>query len=121
MLRRQKKPLVVSMSVRKMAQKPLGPYFIRPALLYTTHTGCAGCFSAFAALELYAEVFESLNALDKFEAFTSRNGAAFYGLPLNTETITLEKKAWTVPESYPFGSHDVVPLKAGQQLTWCLK
>lgn len=87
-----------------------------------THAGCAGCFSAFAGLELYAEVFESLGALDKFEAFTSRNGARFYGLPENGEKITLERRPWRVPDAFPLGGGaEVVPLKAGQEMAWALK
>ena len=87
-----------------------------------TPAGCAGCFSAFAGLELYAEVFESLGALDKFEAFTSRNGAKFYGLPPNEEKVTLERRPWRVPNSFPLGGGaEVVPLKAGQEMAWALK
>ena len=71
--------------------------------------GCAGIFSAHAALPLYAMAFESVNALDKLEAFASHNGADFYRLPRNTETVTLEKKAWKVPEEYKFGDATVVP------------
>lgn len=87
-----------------------------------TPAGCAGCFSAFAGLELYAEVFESLGALDKFEAFTSQNGAQFYGLPPNEEKVTLERRPWRVPDSFPLGGGaEVVPLKAGQEMAWALK
>ncbi len=80
--------------------------------------GCAGCYSAFGAIELYAEVFESHGALDKLEGFASHFGADFYGLPRNTDTITLEKKSQPVPASLPFGEHLVVPLRAGEQLQW---
>lgn len=80
--------------------------------------GCAGCYTADAAIELYAEIFERADALDKLEGFASFFGADFYGLPRNRETITLRKKAWTVPDSYPFGAQRVVPLAAGQQLRW---
>ncbi len=84
--------------------------------------GCAGCFSAFAGLELYAEVFERLGVLDKFEAFTSKNGAAFYGLPENKEKLTLRREPWTVPASYPLGKDtEVIPLKAGEELAWAVK
>lgn len=82
--------------------------------------GCAGCYSAHAAIELYAAVFEQAGALDKLEGFASFFGADFYGLPRNQERITLEKKAWTVPISYPFGDEKVVPLAAGERLTWQL-
>lgn len=80
--------------------------------------GCAGCFSAHAALELYAEVFESLNILDKLEAFASFHGPDFYGLKRNEDHITLRKDSWTVPSSYNMGNEQVVPLYAGNDLTW---
>jgi dihydroorotase len=80
--------------------------------------GCAGCFSAHAALELYAEVFDDLNALDKLEAFSSFNGADFYGLPRNTELITLSKTSWQVPEFYEFADQQITPLRANEQLLW---
>ena len=69
--------------------------------------GCAGCYSAPAALALYAEAFESVGALDKLEGFASHHGADFYGLPRNTETITLSRQPWTLPESYPFADADI--------------
>ena len=80
--------------------------------------GCAGCYSAHAALELYAEAFETANALDRLEGFASRFGADFYGLPRNTETITLEQAPWTVPAEYPYGADTIVPLRAGETLRW---
>ncbi|MFI4952720.1 MAG: dihydroorotase [Burkholderiales bacterium] len=80
--------------------------------------GCAGCFSAHAALELYAEAFDAAGALDKLEAFASFHGADFYGLPRNAGTITLKREAWTVPASYSFGADTVVPLFAGETLSW---
>lgn len=80
--------------------------------------GCAGCYTAYAAIELYAEAFEQRNALDKLEGFASRNGPAFYGLPLNTDTITLVREAWTAPAALPFGDQLVVPLRAGETLNW---
>ncbi|HYC35062.1 MAG TPA: dihydroorotase [Usitatibacter sp.] len=83
-----------------------------------TSCGCAGIYSAHAALELYAEAFEAANALDKLEAFASRHGAAFYGLPRNAGKVTLEKASWEVPAEYPFGAGTVVPLRAGQALGW---
>ncbi|HBR97665.1 MAG TPA: dihydroorotase [Gammaproteobacteria bacterium] len=80
--------------------------------------GCAGMFSAHAAIELYAEVFEQHGALDKLEAFASFHGPDFYGLPRNADTITLEKSPWTVPETYGFGDDVLVPMKAGAELQW---
>ncbi|WP_299018212.1 dihydroorotase [uncultured Photobacterium sp.] len=80
--------------------------------------GCAGSYTAHAAIELYAEVFEQAGALDKLEAFASFNGPDFYGLPRNTDTITLTKENWTVPEAMSFGSDVVVPIRAGEQINW---
>jgi len=80
--------------------------------------GCAGCYSAHAALELYAEAFEAADSLDRLEAFASFHGADFYGLPRNIDTIELRREAWRVPGKYPFGEHDVVPLRAGEELRW---
>ena len=80
--------------------------------------GCAGMYSAHAGIELYAEVFEAANALDKLGAFASFYGADFYGLPRNTEQITLVKDAWTVPESIAFDGDVLVPLRAGQSVAW---
>jgi dihydroorotase len=84
--------------------------------------GCAGCFSAPAALELYAEMFERAGALDKLEAFASFHGADFYRLPRNTSTVTLMKLSWEVPAVYR-GEDNVAitPLKAGEQLSWKLE
>ena len=83
--------------------------------------GCAGCYTALNALELYAEVFEAEGALGRLEAFASFHGADFYGLPRNTGTITLEQASWRVPESLPFGDDVLVPLRAGESLRWKLK
>ncbi|WAK03463.1 dihydroorotase [Methylobacter sp. YRD-M1] len=80
--------------------------------------GCAGCYSAHAALELYAEVFEQAGALDKLEGFASFHGADFYRLPRNSGTITLEKTVWKVPAAYGADSASVTPLKANEELTW---
>lgn len=80
--------------------------------------GCAGIYSANAALALYTEIFEAADALDKLENFASVFGAQFYQLPLNTETIMLTKKSWEVPLALPFGSETVVPMKAGETLSW---
>ena len=83
-----------------------------------TACGCAGCYTAYAALELYAEVFESADALDKLEGFASFYGADFYRLPRNRSTVTLERQAWEIPPSYPFGDETIVPLRAGEIMTW---
>jgi len=83
--------------------------------------GCAGIFSAHAALELYAEAFESAGALGRLEAFAAFHGADFYGLPRNTERVTLVKESWEVPAHYPFGSDTLVPLRAGARLAWRLQ
>ncbi|KTT39704.1 dihydroorotase [Pseudomonas oryzihabitans] len=83
--------------------------------------GCAGCYTAYGALELYAEAFESRNALDRLEGFASHFGPDFYGLPRNTETVTLVREDWQAPASLPFGDHDVVPLRAGETLRWRLE
>jgi len=80
--------------------------------------GCAGCFSALHAIELYAEAFESANALDKLEAFASFYGPDFYQLPRNTENITLTKTPWRIPDEVPFGESGLVPLRAGEEMTW---
>jgi dihydroorotase len=84
-----------------------------------TACGCAGCYTAHAALELYAEAFESAGALDRLEAFASFNGADFYGLPRNTGTVTLRQEEWPVVEAFPYLGDDVlVPLRAGERLRW---
>lgn len=80
--------------------------------------GCAGCYTAPAALELYAEVFEELGALDKLEGFASHFGADFYKLPRNTDTVTLVKEDWELPEEYAFGDTRIVPLRAGSTVRW---
>jgi dihydroorotase len=80
--------------------------------------GCAGMYTARTAMELYAEAFESVNALDKLEAFASFNGADFYGLPRNTEQITLLKESWKVPGSLPYDGDVLVPLRAEQMVHW---
>ncbi|HLV77201.1 MAG TPA: dihydroorotase [Marinobacter sp.] len=82
--------------------------------------GCAGCYSAYGAIGLYADVFEELGILDKLEAFASFNGADFYGLPRNTDTITLVREPWTMPEELPLGNGTIVPLKAGETINWRL-
>ena len=80
--------------------------------------GCAGCYSAFSALELYTTLFEQAGALDKLEAFASFNGPDFYGMPRNTDTITLIKKEWQLPHTLPFADSDITPLLAGEMLPW---
>ena len=82
--------------------------------------GCAGMYSAHAALELYAEVFEQAGALGRLEGFASFHGADFYGLPRNTGHITLVKRPWTPPESYAFGEGRVVPMRAGEEIAWSM-
>jgi dihydroorotase len=81
--------------------------------------GCAGCYSAWSALELYTQVFDELNALDKLEGFASFHGADFYGLPRNQSTVTLVKESWTVPGSVILPSGEpIVPFFAGQTVDW---
>jgi dihydroorotase len=80
--------------------------------------GCAGCYSAYGAIGLYADVFEELGILDKLEAFASFNGADFYRLPRNHDTITLVRQPWTMPESLPLAGGSIVPLKAGETVHW---
>jgi dihydroorotase len=82
--------------------------------------GCAGMYTAHAALEFYATVFEEVGALDKLEAFASRFGCEFYGLPPNKGTVTLVRESWTVPRTVPFGTEEVVPLRAGETVSWKL-
>lgn len=82
-------------------------------------TGCAGCYSAHAAIEMYAEAFDGVGALDKLEGFASFNGADFYGLPRNTDTITLVKETWTPPVSFEYGEGaQLKPLRFGDALPW---
>ena len=83
-------------------------------------TGCAGCYTALTALELYAEAFDAAGALDRLEAFASFNGPAFYGLPRNSGRVTLRRQAWTVPETVPFGDAELKPLRGGESLGWKL-
>ncbi|WP_394558927.1 dihydroorotase [Aquipseudomonas alcaligenes] len=82
--------------------------------------GCAGCYTAHAAIELYAEAFEQRNALDKLEGFASLHGPDFYGLPRNTDRITLVREEWTGPSELPLGDNLVIPLRAGEKLQWRL-
>ena len=85
-----------------------------------TACGCAGCYTAHAALELYAEAFESADALDKLEAFASLHGPDFYGLPRNTKTLTLLRQPTSVPDRFPFGTDTLTPLRAGETVRWRL-
>ncbi len=82
--------------------------------------GCAGIYTAHAAIELYAEVFDQAGALDRLEGFASRHGPTFYGLPCNTEQITLRRERWTVPASIGAGEEMVVPFRAGENILWRL-
>ncbi|MFN9727638.1 dihydroorotase [Acidovorax sp.] len=89
-----------------------------PAHLKEHATGCAGCYTAHAAIEMYAEAFDSVGALDQLEGFASFHGPDFYGLPRNTGTITLRRESWTPPESFAFGDASLKPLRAGEALPW---
>jgi dihydroorotase len=80
--------------------------------------GCAGIYTAHAALPLYAEVFEAAGALDRLEAFASFFGADFYGLPRNTDRIELVREGWQVPAEYDFGGEPLTPLRAGETVAW---
>ena len=91
-----------------------------PAHLKEHASGCAGCYTAHAAIEMYAEVFDAAGALDQLEAFASFNGADFYGLPRNTRSITLQRESWTPPESFAFGEAQLKPLRSGEALPWKL-
>jgi dihydroorotase len=85
-----------------------------------TTCGCAGIFSAHAAIELYAEAFEQAGALERLQAFASERGADFYGLPHNREHITLERSSWTAPATYSFDKDELVPFRAGESIAWRL-
>lgn len=92
------------------------------AALLKEHATCAaGCYTGLNALELYAEAFESVNALDKLEGFASFHGADFYGLPRNQGAVTLKREPWTVPEAVPFGEATLKPLRGGDTLAWKLE
>jgi dihydroorotase len=82
--------------------------------------GCAGCYTALHAMELYAHAFDQAGALDKLEAFASFNGPAFYRLPRNSGTITLQRETWTLPAELPFGETTIVPLNGGETIGWKL-
>ena len=89
-----------------------------PAHLKEHATGCAGCYTAHAAIEMYAEAFDAAGALDKLEGFASFHGADFYGLPRNHGTITLRRESWIPPESFAFGDAELKPLRSGEALPW---
>ena len=91
-----------------------------PAHLKEHASGCAGCYTAHAAMELYAEAFDAAGALDQLEAFASFHGADFYGLPRNQGTVTLKRESWTPPESFAFGEALLKPLRSGEALAWRL-
>ena len=91
-----------------------------PAHLKEHASGCAGCYTAHAAMEMYAEVFDNAGALNQLEAFASFHGPAFYGLPRNSGTITLRRESWTPPDSFAFGEAELKPLRAGEALPWRL-
>jgi dihydroorotase len=91
-----------------------------PAHLKEHAIGCAGCYTAHAAMELYAEAFDAAGKLDQLEAFASFNGADFYGLPRNQGRITLRQESWTTPVSYAFGEAELKPLRSGEALLWRL-
>ena len=91
-----------------------------PAHLKEHATGCAGCYTAHAAMPLYAEAFDNAGALDKLEGFASFHGADFYGLPRNSGTLTLRRENWTPPESFAFGDAELKPLRSGESLSWRL-
>ena len=83
-------------------------------------SGCAGCYTALSALELYAEAFDAAGALPRLEGFASHHGADFYGLPRNTSSVTLHREAWTLPETVAFGETTLKPLRGGEPLAWRL-
>ena len=91
-----------------------------PAHLKEHASGCAGCYTAHAALELYAEVFDAAGALHRLEGFASFHGPDFYGLPRNTSTVTLKRESWTPPLSFPLGEAELKPLRSGEALPWSM-
>nr|WP_228897370.1 dihydroorotase [Acidovorax sp. Leaf73] len=91
-----------------------------PAHLKEHATGCAGCYTAHAAIEMYAEAFDNAGALDQLEGFASFHGPDFYSLPRNTGSITLRRESWTPPDSFAFGEAELKPLRAGEALPWRL-
>ncbi len=92
-----------------------------PAHLKEHASGCAGCYTAHAALEMYAQAFDAAGALDRLESFASWHGPDFYGLPRNSGSVTLERRSWLVPQDYPFGDAALKPLQGGEMLPWKLR
>ncbi len=91
-----------------------------PAQLKEHASGCAGCYTALSAIELYAEAFDAVGALHRLEAFASFHGADFYGLPRNTGSVTLRRESWVLPDTVPFGDAELKPLRGGETLAWRL-
>jgi len=91
-----------------------------PAHLKEHASGCAGCYTAHAALEMYAEVFDAVGALHRLEGFASFHGPDFYGLPRNTSIVTLKRQSWTPPLSFPLGEAELKPLRSGEALPWSM-
>ena len=91
-----------------------------PAHLKEHASGCAGCYTAHAALEMYAEIFDAAGALHRLEGFASFHGPDFYGLPRNTSTVTLKRESWTPPLSFPLGEAELKPLRSGEALPWSM-
>jgi dihydroorotase len=89
-----------------------------PALLKEHALGCAGCYTALTAIELYAEAFDAVGKIDRLEGFASFHGADFYGLPRNEGTVTLKRETWTLPEKVPFGEAELKPLRGGETVAW---
>ncbi len=114
------------LALMKAATSGLPQFFLgtdsapHPSHLKEHASGCAGCYTAHAAMPMYAEAFDQVNALDKLEGFASFYGADFYGLPRNTGTITLRRESWTPPESFAFGDAQLKPLRSGESLPWRL-
>ena len=113
-------------ALMKAATSGLPQFFLgtdsapHPAHLKEHASGCAGCYTAHAAMSMYAEAFDQVDALDKLEGFSSFYGADFYGLPRNTGTVTLRRESWTPPESFAFGDAQLKPLRSGESLPWRL-
>ena len=114
------------LALMKAATSGLPQFFLgtdsapHPSHLKEHASGCAGCYTAHAAMPMYAEAFDQANALEKLEGFASFYGADFYSLPRNTGTITLRRESWTPPESFAFGDAQLKPLRSGESLPWRL-
>ena len=115
------------LALRKAATSGSSKYFLgtdsapHPAQLKEHATGCAGCYTAHGAMELYAQAFDAAGALDKLEGFAGFYGADFYGLPRNQRQVSLVRETWTPPESLPFGDATIKPLAGGEPLAWRFK